>query len=234
MVRRVDTPPEGPRIAAVMEQVAENAPYEDPMDDVFGDDANDVNDISTANTSNENDQFIHTAHGEALDVARLRRIHVTTGYREGLSESKGKFIQEGFDEGYSLGAVIGSKAGWCLGVLESICRAAGLNNANDDAVTEASSSNKTGTGLQASLSQARKDLSLQSLFGQQYFGADGIWTYDVPTADDEDNVTFQDVSNAHPLISIWSQFVKELAVQLSLDLETQREVVRVEGSPEGD
>lgn len=232
MGREVETPRENPRMAAVIEQMTETTLYEDPMDDVFGDDSNDGNDTSTANTSNDNDQVIHTAHGEALDVARLRRTHVTTGYREGLSESKGKFTQEGFDEGYSLGAVIGSKAGWCLGVLESICRAAGHETTNDDPVTEASSSSNTGTGLQASLSQARKDLSLQSLFGEQYFGADGIWMYDVPTAGDGDNFTFQDVSNAHPLISNWSQFVKELAVQLSLDLEPQRNVKRIEGSPE--
>jgi len=223
-------------MAAIVDEVSENAPYEDPMDDVFGDDSDDVHEVSAANTRNGDDQVLHTAHGEALDISRLRRTHVTNGYREGLSESKGKFIQEGFDEGFSLGAVIGSKAGWCLGVLESVYRAAGLNTSNDNAVGEAELSFdiKTGTGLQAALFQARKDLSLQSMFGQQYFGTDGIWTYDVPTVQSEESVTFLDVSNAHPLISKWSQFVEKLTSNLALDLETQRDVVRLEDLPEGD
>jgi len=223
-------------MAAAFEEVAENVAYEDPMDDVFGDDSDDPNVVSAANTRNGDDHVLHTAHGEALDIARLRRTHVTNGFRDGLSESKGKFVQEGFDEGYSLGAVIGSKAGWLLGVLESVCRATGLNTSKDDGVkgTAPDFPIRTGPGLEAALNQARKDLSLQTLFGEQYFGADGIWTYEVPTAHDEESVTFLDVSNAHPMVSKWSQIIKEMANQLSLNLETQRNVVRMEDSPDGE
>ena len=195
------------------------AVYEDPLDDVFGDDSEPQASSTSATTRNSDgqSQTSNGARGDHLDASRLRTTHVTNGYREGISESKEQFIQEGFDEGYSLGAVLGSKAGWCLGVLESISRTA--QGPMDE--------------LQTHLNEARNELALQSLFDKQYFGSDGLWTYDVP-GHDEGQVTFPDVCAAHPLISKWTRYVMSLAKKSGLDFETTREYVRLNDSPDGD
>ena len=192
--------------------------YEDPLDDVFGDDYEpQASHSTTTQNHDESSQTINRLTGEHFDTSRLRTTHVTNGYREGLSESKEQFIQEGFDEGYSLGAVLGSKAGWCLGVLESIAHTA--QGQTED--------------LQTHLNEARSELALQSLFDKRYFGSDGLWTYDVP-GHDEGEVTFPDVCAAHPLISKWTTYVMSLARKLDLDFETTREYVRLDDSADGD
>jgi hypothetical protein len=52
----------------------------------------------------------------------LRRQHVTAGYRDGVSASKGEHVQEGFDAGYPVGAQLGMRAGTILGILEGLTR----------------------------------------------------------------------------------------------------------------
>lgn len=57
---------------------------------------------------------------ETADIARLRSIHSTTGYRDGLAVARENGLQPGFDEGYSLGAALGLKAGLVVGTFESL------------------------------------------------------------------------------------------------------------------
>jgi hypothetical protein len=59
---------------------------------------------------------------EPSDLPSLRRQHVTTGYREGISASKGTHIQDGFDAGFPVGAQLGMRAGTVLGILEGLVR----------------------------------------------------------------------------------------------------------------
>lgn len=59
---------------------------------------------------------------EPSDLPSLRRQHVTTGYREGISTSKGSHVQSGFDAGLPLGAQLGMRAGTVLGILEGLVR----------------------------------------------------------------------------------------------------------------
>lgn len=59
---------------------------------------------------------------EPSDLPSLRRQHVTAGYRDGISTSKGQHVQRGFDAGFSVGAQLGMRAGTILGVLEGIAR----------------------------------------------------------------------------------------------------------------
>ncbi|KZF20432.1 hypothetical protein L228DRAFT_240952 [Xylona heveae TC161] len=54
------------------------------------------------------------------DIPRLRSVHSTAGYRDGIAFAKNEYIQAGFDEGYALGAVIGLRIGWILGALEGL------------------------------------------------------------------------------------------------------------------
>lgn len=63
-----------------------------------------------------------TPEHEPSDLPSLRRQHVTTGYRDGVSESKTSHVQPGFDVGYPIGAQLGLRAGTVLGILEGVVR----------------------------------------------------------------------------------------------------------------
>ncbi|KAM0718129.1 hypothetical protein Q7P37_006461 [Cladosporium fusiforme] len=146
-------------------------------------------------------------NNEVSDIPRLRSRHVTEGYREGIAESKEKYIQAGFDEGYSLGAELGLKAGWCLGVLEGICKA--WEKARVDGGKEPSGCLEDGAKPTELYEKAKDELQLQKLFDPAYFGTDGIWLYDVPGAEEE--TTFRDVALAHPVLSPWMATARSTA-----------------------
>ena len=57
------------------------------------------------------------------DLPAVQRQHMTAGYREGLSDSKAKSMQGGFDQGYPIGFVLGIRVGRILGVLEGFLAA---------------------------------------------------------------------------------------------------------------
>jgi hypothetical protein len=57
------------------------------------------------------------------DLPAVQRQHMTAGYREGLSNSKARSIQGGFDQGYPIGFVLGIRVGRILGVLEGFLAA---------------------------------------------------------------------------------------------------------------
>jgi hypothetical protein len=116
---------------------------------------------------------------EGSEIPALQRTHRTNGYRDGVTESKEKFIQEGFDEGYSLGAILGLRAGYILGGIEGIVRALGTERQAE--ATEL-------------LGSARKELDLKEIFGSDYFDDEGVWKYQVPGVEGE--VTFQEVAEA--------------------------------------
>ncbi|KAI9035542.1 Yae1 family protein [Aspergillus affinis] len=59
---------------------------------------------------------------EPSELPFLRRQHVTAGYRDGISTSKGEHVQEGFDAGFPVGAQLGMRAGTVLGILEGVMR----------------------------------------------------------------------------------------------------------------
>ena len=156
---------------------------------------------------------------EPSDIPRLRSTHVTNGYREGIAVSKEKHIQEGFDEGYALGAELGLKAGWCLGALEGIVRAIPVQSDDAQAGEDHEKSVVTREEARRMLSEAEEELKMQKLFGEVYFGPDGIWVYDVPGQENESGVTFKMVAEAHPLIQKWVGKVRALANTLGLVLE---------------
>ncbi|KAF9892775.1 Essential protein Yae1, N terminal [Aspergillus nanangensis] len=63
-----------------------------------------------------------TTTTEPSELPSLRRQHVTAGYRDGVSASKGQHVQTGFDAGFPIGAQLGIRAGTTLGILEGILR----------------------------------------------------------------------------------------------------------------
>ena len=188
--------PQRPHRLRRVEQVSGEAERRGgPMDDEDEDDM----ERGGGNGSNSNNNSHERVEGS--EIPALERIHRTNGYRDGIAESKEKFVQEGFDEGYSLGAVLGLRVGYILGGLEGIVRALGT-----EGQTEA-------TEL---LANARKELDLREIFGRDFFDEEGIWKYDVPGA--EGDVTFQDVAEAHPILQRWEKKMLDTAKQWSIDL----------------
>ena len=197
------------------------------LDDVFGSSPDDAD--------RERFPGEPETHGstEISDIPRLRSVHVTAGYREGIAESKGKHVQDGFDEGYSLGAFIGMRVGWILGVLGGI--AAALKDSGKPAISSESPEKTVqtdpvtdagsdpggkkpldSTEARALLSSAKEELTVQNVFGNTYFDEEGIWKYGVTVPEDE--TTFEQVAEAHPLISRWEAVVENLGKDCGLDL----------------
>lgn len=178
------------------QQVNDPPPAENPLDDVFEADS------APPNANAETGAGRSFTSSDHSDIPRLRSIHITNGYRDGLSESKPRFVQQGFDEGYALGAVLGFRSSWLLRVLESI-----LGRHHQDADSN------------VSLDEARRDLAVSSIFSRDYFDQDGVWTFPVQGRDDDDDdVDFERVSLAHPMIAKWQTRLPSLAGAAGLEL----------------
>lgn len=146
------------------------------------------------------------------DIPRLQQSHTTAGYRDGITLAKASSVQPGFDEGFSLGATIGARAGELLGVLEGVVSAL---------LTNPSSSDPEETQrLTELLEQARKELSVQVVFGREYWEEDGTWKYEVP--DGGEGVVFGDVAGAHPMVGKWEGVVRVEGGRWGVDWDVLR------------
>ncbi|KAK8239822.1 hypothetical protein IWZ00DRAFT_445222 [Phyllosticta capitalensis] len=139
-------------------------------------------------------------HHDVSDIPRLRSIHVTAGYRDGIAASKAEHVQDGFDEGFPLGATLGLLAGRVVGVLEGVVAALKV----------------THESARQLLAQARAELDVAALVGPEFFDDEGIWRFGVDGQEDE--VTFAVVAAQHPVVARWMKVVEELASDLRLDL----------------
>lgn len=195
----------------------EEVAYTDPFDDIFG----------SAPTSPAPDGEENLSRQAQLvdpsDIPRLRSTHVTNGYRDGIAAGKENSTQPGFDEGYPLGAEFGIARGWCLGVLEGMFEAMvedpTVLASSDVSTSEQSDGHLSRERVRAMLVEAEEELSTRCLLGNEYFGEDGVWTYDVPGQVSEDEVTFRKVAAAHPLVKKWTKIVIDLAASLGLELQ---------------
>ncbi|KAK1144759.1 Essential protein Yae1, N terminal [Aspergillus melleus] len=90
---------------------------------------------------------------EPSELPFLRRQHVTAGYRDGISTSKGEHVQEGFDAGFPVGAQLGMRAGTVIGILEGVLR--GYESRAASAVVK-KLPGRTGAGATAAGSSRKK------------------------------------------------------------------------------
>ena len=191
--------------------------YVDPLDDVFGSaPAPPTLSGETDREGNQDDRYgIARSADHPSDISRLRSTHVTNGYREGIAASKESHIQAGFDEGYSLGAEIALKAGYILGAFEGLCRALPRDVTSEVGLTT--------TQMVQGLAQeaAADELTVERLFGADYFGEDGVWMFEVEG--DESEVTFAKVAEAHPVIEKWTERLRALCAQLGVALDQSSE-----------
>ena len=167
------------------------------LDDVFSD-------SPPASPAHTGSQTLQSS--EPSDIPRLRTTHTTAGYRDGIASSKTASLQPGFDEGYSLGAVIGLRVGHMLGVIDGICHALhGVEDVEGNRIQ----------ALQISR-QARRELDVRNIFGRDVWDAGGTWKYEVRGGTGEEDVTFEEVADAHPLLAKWRIRVENLMQRLGI------------------
>lgn len=165
--------------------------YTDPLDDVFSD----------SRPASPSPTGLATLQSqEPSDIPRLRTTHTTAGYREGIAASKTQSLQPGFDEGYSLGAVLGLRVGYIIGVLEAL-----------HVALSATEKQRIGKILK----EARDELSVEKVFARGVWGEDGVWAYEV--AGKEEEVTFEEVADAHPVLKSWTIRIKEEMDRFGID-----------------
>ncbi|KAL9577434.1 MAG: hypothetical protein Q9212_006366 [Teloschistes hypoglaucus] len=146
------------------------------------------------------------------DIPRLRSIHVTNGYREGITTAKEQALQPAFDEAYPLGASLGLRVGYILGILEGLCSAFGSASRRFDAAhgeveKVGKAKEEEEERLKALLGEAREELKIEKLFGKEFWGHDGLWAYDVRGSDDD--ITFREVADQHPVVRKWLARVRD-------------------------
>ncbi|ORX89751.1 hypothetical protein BCR34DRAFT_502252 [Clohesyomyces aquaticus] len=176
--------------------------HNDALDDIYGS-APSSPDLAAHHPLNERQSHSH-ADEMLSDLPSRQRILDTDAYREGLSSSKGEYVQQGFDEGYSLGAELGQRVGYILGMLQGFVAA--LRGHDEECWREA-------RGL---LEAAKKELAIQELLGQNWVGEEGIWTWEVHGKEEE--VTFREVADQHPVVKRWEEKVGEVAGRWGADL----------------
>ena len=165
-------------------------------------------------SSSANASFPSTS-AEPSDIPRLRSTHVTAGYREGIAAAKATSLQGGFDEGYSLGAVMGLRIGQILGILEGLSKAleSTLMRANtsrsieNTAIANVQTLDREVSECLALSAKAHEELNVGKIFGQEYWSEDGIWTYEVEAKSEGGEPLFADVVSSHPLIREWESKV---------------------------
>lgn len=103
------------------------------------------------------------------------------------------------------------RGGWIIGVLEGVARGGqGVDQ------------------VKILLKEARQELSIKSLYAPEYFGQDGIWTYNIGEktegqAEDDEELDFRKVAAAHPVVGKWMGVVEALAKDAGLDLERMKD-----------
>ncbi|KAL9607310.1 MAG: hypothetical protein Q9167_007769 [Letrouitia subvulpina] len=153
-----------------------------------------------------------THSGEVSDIPRLRSTHITAGYREGISASKDQALQPGFDEAYPLGAILGLRVGYILGVLEEICAA---HSQKARIFKEEVIYTLEAGRMQTLVLEAREQLKVERIFGKEFWKSDGTWGYDagkmqgLAEQGDSADSTFWEVADRHPAISFWMQRLRD-------------------------
>ncbi|KAA8914843.1 hypothetical protein FN846DRAFT_885649 [Sphaerosporella brunnea] len=146
--------------------------------------------------------------GPTPDLQKLRQTHTTSGYRDGITLSKGSHIQAGFDEGYPLGGRIGLQVGWLLGVL------AGLRNVfpQDEEVVK-------------TCREADSELRIEKVFDKEWWDGEGVWKWKVE-GEEEGGVTLDEVADQFPVLRTWRERVVRLAEGMGLGRKTLEEAER--------
>ena len=107
---------------------------------------------------------------------------------------------------------MGLRAGYILGVLEGLCHADRSSNPQPHVAGERGGEGKASVEidnqrLKGLLVQAKEEMMVSHLFGKDYWKNDGLWEYQVQGR--EEDVTFWEVTDQHPVIQKWLQTIRE-------------------------
>ncbi|KAH8726821.1 hypothetical protein GQ44DRAFT_704861 [Phaeosphaeriaceae sp. PMI808] len=178
-------------------------PYEGPLDDIYG---SEPTSPITSGAGVFGSNLPHDRSHEILsDLPSRQRALDTDAYREGLSVSKGQYVQEGFDEGYSLGANLGVRVGFICGVLQGFVES--WKGHNEQIYQE----------TKKVYDAARKELAIEELLGQNWVNEEGVWKWEVHG--EEEDPTFREVAEQHPVLQIWTSTVESMASKWGVDLK---------------
>ncbi|KAL8770230.1 MAG: hypothetical protein Q9209_004072 [Squamulea sp. 1 TL-2023] len=158
----------------------------------------------------------NTHPAEPSDIPRLRGIHSTEGYREGVSHARHQAAQPGFDEAYPLGAILGLRVGYILGVFEGLCGAYGVKKGQESGDRGLEITAEKAEMFGELLVQARDDLKIEKLCGEEYWRNDGIWAFEVRGKSGEEDITFWDVADQHPVVRRWLEKVRDEVWKLGI------------------
>lgn len=189
------TPPLGPTQLAAG-HAPPTPPHESALDDIYG---------SAPTSPSVNAQPSDRTHEMLSDLPSRQRALDADAYREGLASAKGQYVQEGFDEGYALGADIGLRVGYILGVLRGFV---GAWRGQDQVAHEQ---------VSKLYEEAQRELAIEQLLGRTWVDEEGIWKWEVKGADGE--ATFREVAEQHPVVKKWDGQVEELARRWGVDLK---------------
>lgn len=121
-----------------------------------------------------------------------------------------------------MGLRVGAILGTLEGVWSAVAKAEKAAASGQDAATVTQESMGAGDKaqseaerLKALVIKAREALRTESVFGTGYWGADGIWKYDVK----EGEGGWNDVVDAHPLVRAWEATVKTEVEHVKLDTD---------------
>ncbi|CAG8241297.1 unnamed protein product [Penicillium salamii] len=148
---------------------------------------------------------------EPSDLPSLRRQHVTAGYRDGTSTSKGLHVQDGFDAGFPIGAQMGMRAGTVLGIMEGLLRGFEERGGAVKKPGSAAESDEERAELRRQKREqirvlyqaAVKELDVQAVFS----GGDGA-TEVVPAGRGEEKAEVQLAVKGDPVIAKWEGVAK--------------------------
>ncbi|KAI1417130.1 hypothetical protein F5Y13DRAFT_80569 [Hypoxylon sp. FL1857] len=148
---------------------------------------------------------LHNDDAISLDTRRLQAQHTTEGYRDGIIAGKAESIQAGFDEGFRLGAHVGLKAGRILGLLEGVAGALKESGLHSSA------------RIDQLLSDAKTDLSIDSIFSEQYWTSDGNWRYAIKGSKVDSEILLEDIAGEHPVVTKWDKIIEQEIKRWDLD-----------------
>ena len=179
----------------------ESPPQSDLLDDVF--DVFDVFDVQDSVSRASSLQL-----QEPSDIPRLRSVHTTAGYRDGIAAARTAALQPGFDEGYVLGAALGLRSGYLLGIIEGVL--AGLSDESPEQAR-----------INPLLDQAQKELALSEIMSTSYMNPDGTWKWPLATEpnarEEDDETTINHVADSHPSIQKWTGLLAHLMKQAAVN-----------------
>lgn len=99
--------------------------------------------------------------------------------------------------------------GYILGVLEGLVHATSEKERGTEILEGKgeSAAHAIGDRMRMMLEEAREALRLEKIFGKEWFGVDGVWTFEIGKRDGK--VTFVDVADSHPVVREWAERVGE-------------------------